>query len=348
MPLSTLKDRFNGRVVHGTKPGPRSYLSKDDESELADFLVECAKLGFGKTRRDVKCIVELYLQKNDSKSEDFTLSNGWWTNFLRRNPQLSLRAGDATANVRMDALSKKNLDYYFNLLKMEFDKYNFYGHPEAIYNMDETGVPLEPRPPKVVAKKEQQKVWYRTFGTKAQITVVGCGSATGQILPPFIIFAAKQINPQWCTDEVSGTRYAISDNGWIDQELFHFWLDEHFLSNVTPLLDGHSSHFEPTCIEYAKKKGVIIVCLPPHTAHECQPLDVSLFSALKARWREECHKFYRKNPKLLIKKLNFCSIFKKAWLTAILPVNLCSGFRPFQFNFLLQVDRPTQFLALCT
>ena len=115
-PLSTLKDRLNGRVVHGTKPGPRSYLSKDDESELADFLVECAKLGYGKTRKDVKCIVESYLPKNDSKPEDFTLSSGWWTNFLRRNPQLSLRAGDATANVRMDALSKKNLDYYFNFL----------------------------------------------------------------------------------------------------------------------------------------------------------------------------------------------------------------------------------------
>ena len=76
----------------------------------------------------------------------------------------------------MDDLSKKNLDYYFNLLKMEFDKYDCYGNPEAIYNMDETGVPLEPRTLKVVAKKGQKKVQYRTSGTKAQITLVGCGS----------------------------------------------------------------------------------------------------------------------------------------------------------------------------
>ncbi len=254
-------------------------------------------------------------------------------NFLKRNPKLRLRAGDATANVRMNALSKKNLDHYFKLLKKEFDKYDFYAHPEAIYNMDETGVPLEPSPPKVVACKGQKKVRYRTSGKKSQVTVVGCGSATGQVLPPFIIFAAKQINPLWCTDEVSGTRYAVSDNGWIDQELFHYWLDEHFLSNATPhrplmlLLDGHSSHFEPTSIEYARKKGLIIFCLPPHTTHECQPLDVSLFGALKAHWRQECHKFYRRNPGLTITKFNFCSIFKKAWLTAIIPANLCSGFK---------------------
>ena len=45
VPLSTLKDRFNGRVVHGANPGPRSCLSND---ELADFLLECAKLAMGR------------------------------------------------------------------------------------------------------------------------------------------------------------------------------------------------------------------------------------------------------------------------------------------------------------
>ena len=46
----------------------------------------------------------------------------------------------------------------------------FKNHPEAIYNMDETGVPLEPRPPKVVAKRRQKKVRCRTSGHKAQIS----------------------------------------------------------------------------------------------------------------------------------------------------------------------------------
>ena len=161
-------------------------------------------------------------------------------------------------------------------------------------------------------------------------------AVTGQSLPPFIVFAAKQINPRWHTDEVPGTRYAVSDNGWVDQELFHHWLDEHFLSNATPhrplllLLDGHSSHFEPTCIEYARGKGVIIFCLLPHTTHECQPLDVSFFGALKSRWRQECHKFYRNNPGLVISKLNFCSVFKTAWLISIIPSN------GFKFSLLIQ------------
>lgn len=54
---------------------------------------------------------------------------------------------------------------------------------------------FEPRPPKVVAQKGKKKVRYRTSGKKNQITVIGCGSATGQALPPFVIFDAKQLNP---------------------------------------------------------------------------------------------------------------------------------------------------------
>ena len=73
VPLSTLKDRFNGRVVHGMKPGPRSYLSKDEEGELADFLVECARLGFGKTRRDVRCIVECCTYRSINPSQRILL-----------------------------------------------------------------------------------------------------------------------------------------------------------------------------------------------------------------------------------------------------------------------------------
>lgn len=330
VPRSTLKDRIAGRVIHGTKPGPKPYLSSTEETELAEFLVDAAKIGYGRTRRDVKCLVERHLQQHRNKDPEFMISNGWWDKFMKRNPKLGLRAGDATANVRMDALNKENITEYFDLLKSVYDEHNFYGHPEAIYNMDETGVPLEPRPPKVVAKRGQKKIRYRTSGTKSQITVIGCGSATGQVLPPFIIFAAKQINSLWTRDEVSGSRFAVSDSGWTDQELFFFWLQEHFLSNVVShrplllLLDGHSSHFEPGTIEYAREKDVIIFCLPPHTTHECQPLDVSLFGALKAHWR---HKFYQNPPGKVISKLNFCSVFRQAWLSSVTPSNICSGFK---------------------
>ena len=93
------------------------------------------------------------------------------------------------------------------------------------------------------------------------------------------------------------------------------------------LLDGHSSHFEPQTIEYAREHGVVIFCLPPYTTHECQPLDTSFFRSLKSHWQDSCHKFYQANPSKVITKLNFCSVFKPAWLNAATPANLVNGFK---------------------
>ncbi len=61
------------------------------------------------------------------------------------------------------------------------------------------------------------------------ITVIGCGSATGQIVPPFVIFAAKQLNLLWTRGEVSGSRYAVSDR--LDRSRAFFLLAERALSS---------------------------------------------------------------------------------------------------------------------
>ena len=121
------------------------------------------------------------------------------------------------------------MDNYFKLLKDTYDQYDFADNPECIFNMDETGMPLCPRPPKVIARKGQKKVRYRTSGQKSQVT---SGSATGQVIPPFIIFSGKQVSPLWTQSEVNGSRFTVSNNGWIDQELFNFWLTDHFLPNA--------------------------------------------------------------------------------------------------------------------
>ena len=65
---------------------------------------------------------------------------------------------------------------------------------------------------------------------------------------------------------------------------------EHFIVNAVPgrplllLLDGHSTHYQPDVVHFAKDHEIIMLCLPPHTKHEVQPLDYSVFKPLKAQW----------------------------------------------------------------
>ena len=55
---------------------------------------------------------------------------------------------------------------YFDLLREVYDEYEFNSHPECIYNMDETGIPLEPRPPKVIAKGGKKRSDTELLGRK--------------------------------------------------------------------------------------------------------------------------------------------------------------------------------------
>ena len=69
-----------------------------------------------------------------------------------------------------------------------------------------------------------------------------------------------------------GTTYGCCPKGWVDTILFKGWLTNHFLLNAVRahpldlllLLDGHSSHYQPKLISFAKEHNIIIFCLSPH------------------------------------------------------------------------------------
>ena len=233
----------------------------------------------------------------------------------------------------MDAVNRETLNQYFDLLKDALTEHNLLQSPLQIYNVDESGISLDPKAPNVVAKKGTKKVRYRTSGKKGQITVVGCVNAAGQVLPPMIIFDAKNLNHAWTKNEVPGTKYGLSDKGWINTELFEGWFTELFLPcavSARPLLlllDGHSTHYQPDVVRFAQEHDVIMLCLPPHTSHEMQPLDCDVFGPLKCHWSNTCHDFYQNNPGKVVTKFNFNTLFSQAWLKAVSPINVISGFK---------------------
>ena len=332
VPKSTLHDRISGKVSHGDKPGPKPLLTAAEEGEFADFLVEVSQAGYGKTRREVRQIAGR-VAVDKGKRDKAMVSHGWFKRFLLRQPHLSYRRGDPTANVRMNCLTKEVITDYFTLLKDVLTENNLFESPNQIYNVDETGIALDGHAPRVIAKRGQKKVRYRTSGNRSQLTVIACVNASGQCIPPFVIFDAKRLNMEWRKGEVVGTAYGLSSNGWVDSELFRGWLSEHFLMHAVGarplllLLDGHSSHYQPQLIEYAREFGVIMFCLPPHTTHESQPLDASVFKSLKQNWQHVCHDFIQSNPSVTITKYQFSGLLNQAWGSTMNPTTICSGFR---------------------
>ena len=56
-----LKDRLSGRVVHGTNPGLKPYLTADEEGKLCRHLC-VSNMGLRKTQHDVTCLVEMHVK----------------------------------------------------------------------------------------------------------------------------------------------------------------------------------------------------------------------------------------------------------------------------------------------
>ena len=330
IPKSTLHDRISGKVVQGASSGPEPYLNVTEEIELIQFLTKCASMGFARSKKQIFDIVDGVLE---SKGKNVKVSNGWWQSFRNRHPNIVLRTSEPLSYVRAVSSSPEIINHYFNLLESTVIDNNLLGKPSQIFNMDETGMPLDPNPPFVVAPVGAKHVSCMRTGDKSQITVIACFNAAGYAMPPTVVFDRKQIRQELTYGEIPGTTYAGTGNGWVNAEIFDSWFSKHFLTHAPSarplllLLDGHSSHFEPKVLRLAAENGVIIFCLPPNTTHLTQPLDKGCFSPLKVYWKEECQVYLSKNPGKVVTRYQFSEIFAKAWAKGMTMKNIIGGFK---------------------
>ena len=163
------------------------------------------------------------------------VTHGWWDSFKHRHPKLTLRTAAPVSYARLVASDPEIINNYYNLLELTLSENDLLDKPAQIFNIDETGMPLDPSPPSVIARRGQKHPSAVGSGDKTQITVLSCCSAAGYALPPFVIFDRKSLKPELTVGEVPGTVYGLSSKGWIDGELFELWFTHHFLAYAPPV-----------------------------------------------------------------------------------------------------------------
>ena len=178
-----------------------------------------------------------------------------------------------------------------------------------------------------------KKVHGLSLGNKAQNTILSCANAVGAMLPPVVIFKDERLNYEWTRREIPSTEHGMSFQGCTDHKIFYEWLKKLLITSIPPfrpvllLLDEHSSHYSLEAIKFVAENGIILFCLPPHTIHVAQPLNVSFFCSLKKHWVRTCHEYTVDNPGRAVTKFQFSSLFNKAWFLAIQSSIIVSGFR---------------------
>ena len=313
VPRSTLERRVNAHnkiAVDGKKHLGRfiTTFDNDFEKELMQYAKDMESRFFGITCRDLRKLAYDLAERNNVEhrlnKESGLAGKKWLRLFLRRHPSLSLRQPEATSYARASGFNRQAVEKFFTLLGETIEKHSLDG--SSIYNADETGMKtVQQHHSRVLAQKGKKQVGAMTSAERGKnVTVVCSTNACGHYLPPFFVFPRKRMNPIFMDHSTPSSKGFAQENGWMTMELFKSYL-EHFVEMVKPskekpvclVLDGHSSHTRNlAALDYASANGVILLCLPPHTTHRLQPLDVGFFKPLQTYYDRFIATWLRNNP----------------------------------------------------
>ena len=166
---------------------------------------------------------------------------------------------------------------------------------------------------------QQVSFFLPTFFIQVSIDICHQLPANFQIT---LVYPGKNLWDRWCLNGPPFTLFGVSDSGWMEQANFHNWFEKMFLNAVDHLLetgpvvlimDGHGSHILLKLIQSARKHNVHLIAVPAHTTHITQPLDVGLFSAMKAKWRQIMDNYRHKTAAATVDKSTFPSLIAQLW-----------------------------------
>jgi hypothetical protein len=166
------------------------------------------------------------------------------------------------------------------------------------------------------------------------VTTIECINASGWALPPCVIFKGKVFVESWFDGLPDDWRLEISPNGWTSDEIGLRWLEKLFIPSTSSrtkgkyrllILDGHGSHLTPKFDEICEKNDIIPICMPPHSSHLLQPLDIGCFAALKRSYGRliETKMRHRINH---VDKLDFLEEYPLARIEAFKPETIKNSF----------------------
>jgi hypothetical protein len=192
IPVQTLRDRIQGKV-DPENYGNETIFSPEEELAMVANAEQYARLGFGYSNTALQRTAGELAYEMGRRSTDKPLSNCWLYGFLRR-------WGDRIKSIKPASLDSHRAKHttpesvaeYFNNLEEAFMKYSLVDRPDLIYNLDETGISPEHRPPNVIAPVEG-KTHSVTSPRSANTTVIACVNAAGNHLPPYFIFKGTNV-----------------------------------------------------------------------------------------------------------------------------------------------------------
>jgi hypothetical protein len=218
----------------------------------------------------------------------------WAHSFLKRHAnEVTRRRAQNIKSVRA-SVSANDVSQYFNNLKDSLTNVDGTPVPPShMFNYDETNLSDDPGSKKCIFKRGVKYPERIMDSTKSSTSIMFCGSASGAMLPAYVVYKAEHVWSTWMEGGPKNVRYNRSQSGWFDINCFADWFETVFVAQTKNLVgrkvvigDNLSSHFCESVLKLAKENDIVFTCLPPNSTHLLQPLDVAFYGPLKRLWRQ--------------------------------------------------------------
>ncbi|XP_037794933.1 uncharacterized protein LOC119590332 [Penaeus monodon] len=245
--------------------------------------------------KDNRDIVHDYLIANEISTpfKDNRPGRDWVNSFLLRH-NMTLKKGGQMQLARKSVTSDPFVIYgFYDMLEKEMDRLNIKDRPECIYNLDETGFPMDPSKSKTIGSKGEKTVRLTHGANRENITVLATCCADGTCLDPLTL-AKKTANTR----------------------------------PLLVILDGHLSHTSLTTVEVAIQENISLIKLPPHCTDLLQPLDVACFAPMKSNYDAKLTQYVQTTgAREPLRKSGFVNMLCSIWRQSLSENNIKAGFK---------------------
>ncbi|XP_030752233.1 uncharacterized protein LOC115879477 [Sitophilus oryzae] len=259
-------------------------FTQEQEQIMEDYIVKAANIYYGFCPKEIRKfayeLADKYKLAMPPHWKDKQMATeDWFSRFMKRHPQLSLRCSQPTSLSRATSFNEGN-------------------------NVDETGITTVQKPNRIVTKKGTRQVGALTSAERGTLVTLTCAvNAVGNVVPPMFIYPRIRYQEHFIRDGPIGSTGTGNASGWMQDTEFLKYL-QHFQKyasatidhRVLLLLDNHASHISIQALDYCSESGIVVLSFPPHCSHKLQPLDRSVYGPLKKAINSGCDVWMRSNP----------------------------------------------------
>jgi DDE superfamily endonuclease/Tc5 transposase-like DNA-binding protein/Psq-like protein len=290
IPFSTLQERAAGVSSRVDIYHHRQKLTQLEEDSLTKWILSMDSRGAAPRPSTVREMANILLAAR-GETPPTTVGKNWPSTFIQRRDEIRTRFSRRYDYQRALNEDPRSIRAWFESVKRVVEENGILA--EDIYNFDETGFAMGLiSSQKVVTRAEYYgRRSILQPGNREWVTAIEAICADGYSLPPCVVFQGKVYIAGWFESNLpSDWRIEVSNNGWTTDEIGLRWLQKHFIPHTNSrvrgryrllILDGHGSHLTPQFDRVCAENDIIPLCMPPHSSHLLQPLDVACFAPLK-------------------------------------------------------------------